>query len=243
MIATLVRVVAGFIAACLVAGLVQVCFVMTPVQLLSSPADVFVERLGQFGLLSLLAATHSAIFAAAFALIATGVGEWAGLRNLAYYLIAGTAIALLGFVAQFYSEAGNQPTIFNNYALKAYITAGFFSGLAYWLVAGRSAGTGEPIGEDAEEGRVAATANTWRGRPRIIVEPSPDDAAERVTAKSHAFKRDARQREAKRSPSLSEMLDKSDAEDRERLADVQAKSTAAAPAKDADKMPAGAKKP
>ncbi len=176
MIGTLARVLYGFLLACLTAGLVKVLFVMTPYELAASPSGVLLERLGQMALLTLLAATHSAIFAAAFMLIAAGVGEWLKIRTLPYYLLAGVAIALLGFAAQFSSEAGGQPTVLNNYALKAFLTAGFFSGLVYWLSAGRSAGGGAAAADgDATTGVAAPSKSGTKSsdRPRIIVEKSP----------------------------------------------------------------------
>jgi hypothetical protein len=39
-----------------------------------------------------------------------------------------------------YFEVEGQPTIVNDYALRAFLTVGFFGGLAYWLAAGRRAG-------------------------------------------------------------------------------------------------------
>ena len=54
---------------------------------------------------------------------------------MAYYLFAGTVIALLGFRrAIFAAKSPGQPTILNNYALKAYLTSGFFAGFVYWMV-------------------------------------------------------------------------------------------------------------
>src|SRR5690606_17813540 len=93
------------------------------------------------GTLALLAATHSAIFAAPFVLVACVLGEWQNIRSVVFYTLAGVVIGLAGFLAQYSAEAVGQPTIINNYALKAYLTAGFFAGLAYWLFAGRSAGS------------------------------------------------------------------------------------------------------
>lgn len=181
MIRTLGRVFAGFVLACLAAGLVQVLFVVTPPKLLGSPANVFAERAAQTGVIALLAATHAAIFSAAFTLIAAGIGEWMRIRALGYYLFAGIAIALLGFFAQYSSEVAGQPTIFNNYAIQAYLTSGFFAGLVYWLVAGRRAGGPD----DADQPGVVDTADapqpakTWKTRPRLVVEdyPKPGNAA------------------------------------------------------------------
>lgn len=141
-LATLGRVVAGFIAACLTAGVAKVLFVFPPTDLAALPANAFSDRLADVVVYALLAATHSAIFAAAFVLIASIIGEWFAVRNFAYYAAVGIAIALLGVMAQFESEVAGQPTILNAYALTAFITAGFVAGLAYWLIAGRKAGGG-----------------------------------------------------------------------------------------------------
>ncbi len=174
-IKTLSRVLAGFLLACFVAGLVQVLYVWTPAELAAVPTAAFPEKAGSTLELALLAATHSAIFGAAFALIAAGIAEWLSIRGLPYYLFAGTAIALLGLTAQYASEVSGQPTILNNYALQAYLTAGFFSGLAYWLAAGHRAGEhGRDDGEDATY--QTNGDKTGEPRQRIIVEKNPAGA-------------------------------------------------------------------
>lgn len=226
---TFARVIAGFILACLTAGLVQVLFVMTPAQLLGSPSDVFAQRTGETGLLAALAATHAAIFASLFALIAIGIGEWMGIRSLPYYLLAGATIALLGFIAQFASEAPGQPTIFNNYALKAFLTSGFFAGLAYWLAAGRGgrsdrdgSGTGSGTGTFG-----VPPPKSWKNRPKILVE----DGAKSATGDVKGGKK----------PSLSERLSGKDDVTVE-VKPAPAKPGAALPASDKapaqDKIPA-----
>ena len=134
------RVLLGFVLACLVAGFVQVFDVRAPSEFAAVPANEFPNLAGNSLELALLAATHSAIFSAAFALIIAGISEWLSLKTIAYSLAAGMGIALLGFAAQYSSEVSGQPSILNNYALQAYLTAGFFAGLTYWLVAGRYAG-------------------------------------------------------------------------------------------------------
>lgn len=159
---TLGRVFAGFILACIAAGLVQVLFVDTPRQLASLPASDLAGHAGTTLELTLLTATHFAIFSSAFALIAAGIAEWLGLRSPAYWLAAGTGIALLGFTAQYASEVAGQPSIFNNYALQAYLTAGFFGGLVYWLIAGVHSGE-----RHLEPQLVSAPQAP---RPRVIVE-------------------------------------------------------------------------
>ncbi len=140
MLGTFFRILFGFVVACLVAGAATVAFVVTPGDIAALPADLLPERLGSAGVLSLLAATHSAIFAFPFALIAIAVGEWLRLRSWIYYAIIGILIALGGFCAVSYFEVEGQPTIVNDYALRAFLTVGVLGGLAYWLVAGRRAG-------------------------------------------------------------------------------------------------------
>ena len=150
---TLLRVLFGFIIACLVAGLVTVAFVVTPADIAGLPAEAQPERLGNAGVLSLLAATHSAIFAFPFAIIAIGIAEMSAIRTWLYYAFVGVAIALGGLAAAYANEVAGQPSILNGYALAAYVTVGIAGGLAYWLVAGRRAG-----GKRADQPVVAAPA-------------------------------------------------------------------------------------
>jgi hypothetical protein len=140
MLGTIFRVLFGFAVACLVAGAVTVVFIVTPADLATLGPDARSEQLGYAGLLSLLAATHSAIFAFPFALIAIALAEWLRVRSWVYYVVVGILIAVGGFGAVSYFEVEGQPTIINNYALWAFLTVGVLGGLAYWLVAGRGAG-------------------------------------------------------------------------------------------------------
>lgn len=133
---TLFKVLAGITLACLTAALVQVLYVSTPVQLAAVSTSDFPAQASSTLSLVLKAATHFAIFSLPFALIAAGIAEWLGARSLAYWLTIGVGIALLGFFAQYSSEVPGQLTIMNNYALQSFLTAGFFGGLVYWLVAG-----------------------------------------------------------------------------------------------------------
>lgn len=200
MIGSFARVLAGFLLACLSAGVVQVLFVVTPEQLLEGPANVFVDRAGETGVLALLAATHAAIFSIAFALIVAGIGEWIPIRSPFYYIGAGAGIALLGFAAQFASEVAGQPTVFNPYAITAFLTSGALAGLVYWLIAGNRAG-----GSAAAENGVDATSDTdapdapppksWKDRPRLVVEDNPAPTG-RLEKRSSLTKRLADQAEA-----------------------------------------------
>jgi hypothetical protein len=135
-IASLIRILFGLLVACLAAGLTQVLFVITPVELLATPSSALAERLGGAGILALVGATQAAVFSSPFALIAVAVGEWQGLRSWIYYALAGLAISVAAFFAQYNSEQGG-PTIVNDYALQAFLATGFIAGLAYWATSGR----------------------------------------------------------------------------------------------------------
>lgn len=130
MFVALVRFVLGFVAAVLVAGAVQVLFVAGS-DLVRGAAG---GSLANLGLLVLLAATQSAVFAAPFAVLAAVFAGWMPIRSLLYYVAIGLAIALAGFLAQYVGEAGPE-TILNRYALSAYLISGFAGGFAYWYVA------------------------------------------------------------------------------------------------------------
>ena len=148
---TLLRVLAGFVLASLTAGLVTVLFVTTPAEVLTQPASQLPATASETADLALLTATHVAIFSGAFVLIAAGLGEWFSIRSLPFYLIAGSAISLLGVFAQVSSEVAGQPTVLNNYAIKAFLTAGFFAGFVYWIISGQFAGTPPAAIEDGNE--------------------------------------------------------------------------------------------
>lgn len=140
MIGALVRVILGFVLASLMAGLVFVLFALPPAELASDKGP----GLAAFADWSLKSGTQAAIFGAPFALIAAAIGEWQRLRSPAYYILAGVLIAMTGFLAQHSSETSGQHTVLNEYAIKAFLTSGFFAGLLYWLIAGRLAGEDEP---------------------------------------------------------------------------------------------------
>ena len=95
MIGSVLRVLFGFIVACLAAGLTMVLFVYTPAEIVAERAgDRAVEAL----LLSLAAATQSAIFAAPFALIGAAFGEWQRIGSWLYYVTVAFVIACIGFL-------------------------------------------------------------------------------------------------------------------------------------------------
>jgi hypothetical protein len=140
MIGGLFRILFGFSVACLVAGVATVAFVITPLDIATLPGELRPERLSSAGTLSLLAATHTAIFSFPFALIALVIAERRCIRSWIYYAIIGILIAFAGFGAEYLNEVGGQPSIVNTYAARAFLAVGFLGGIAYWLVAGRLAG-------------------------------------------------------------------------------------------------------
>ena len=156
---TLLRVLFGFIVACLIAGVVTVAFVVTPADIANLPPEAQPERLGNAGILALLAATHSAIFAFPFAIIAIGIAELSHVRSRIYYALVGIAIALGGFAAAYLNEVSGQPSILNGYALAAYLAVGV--GRRAYLLAGR------------RSPRRAASAGTRRRRPPLSRRPTP----------------------------------------------------------------------
>jgi hypothetical protein len=136
MIGRVLRVLFGFVFACLAAGATLVLFVFTPVELATDAGN----RVQEAGLLTLHAATHAAVFAAPFALIGAAIGEWRGIASWTYYALVGVLIAALGFLVQYWSEGGTvEASILNNYALSAFVVTGLVAGLVYWLVSGRYA--------------------------------------------------------------------------------------------------------
>lgn len=150
----LVRVVIGFVAACLVAGFVQVLFAVTPAELVVA-GD---ERLGEAATWGLLSATQIGVFAAPFALIAAAISEWQGIRSFAYHAIVAMAIAVAGFGLIHATESATEASIVNSYAMAAYLTSGFLAGLIYWLFAGRSAGGNRHAPVRMESDRQVAAA-------------------------------------------------------------------------------------
>lgn len=130
MFVSIVRFILGFAAAVLAAGLVQVLFVAGYDDLIGGGA---VSRFESLGLLVLLAATQTAVFATPFALLGAVVAAWRPIRSRLLFGAAGLAIGLAGFYAQHISEQGAE-AILNRYALAAYAASGLVGGLVYWLV-------------------------------------------------------------------------------------------------------------
>jgi hypothetical protein len=140
MIVRSVRVLLGFIVAVLAAALTLVLFVYTPAELLTLPADMRGDRVGEAGLFTLAVAPLVAAFAALFALVAAVFAERRGIGAWSYYSLVGVGIAAAGFLTQHFSEAPGQATILQNYALMAFLVSGAVGGTVYWYFSGRYAG-------------------------------------------------------------------------------------------------------
>ncbi len=134
----------GFVAACLVAGLALVLFVVTPTEVVSLPADQVADRIGGILELAGLVATQAALFSAPLMLAVGLLGEIRRIRTWSFYGGAGVAIAAIGFAAQQAGERLGEPSLVNTYAAVAFLSCGFAGGLAYWAVRGRRAGRHPP---------------------------------------------------------------------------------------------------
>ncbi len=131
----LLRVLIGFILACLAAGAVKVLFAVTPAELI----DAGTEYWQQGGIWALYTSTMIAVFAFPFAMLSAIFSEWQGIRSFAYHGFIGIAIAVAGFILIATGESPDSPSIFNSYAMAAFLTTGLVSGFVYWLFAGRFA--------------------------------------------------------------------------------------------------------
>lgn len=136
MLAAIFRCLAGYLAACVAAGLVQVSFVLPPHELVLAGAD----RLTAAGIWLLLATLHNGIFGAPFAILAIVVAESRSLKSPFYYAAAGFGISMLGFLAQISGHGFDQPMNVLLFLLAGFTAAGVIAGLVYWRLAGRRAG-------------------------------------------------------------------------------------------------------
>lgn len=127
-IAATLRIMFGFVAAALVAGLVQVLFVAG-----EEIPGLSTARLESLGLLMLLAAAQSAVFAAPLAVPVTVLAARRPIRSLVFFLGVGLVLAAAGFFAQ--QADGGGLALLNRYVLAAYLSSGLLGGLAYWFLA------------------------------------------------------------------------------------------------------------
>lgn len=166
MLASIFRVLFGFVLACLAAGLTKVMFAIGPQEVLSGDPDKIATVFDWTAKI----ATHSAVFAAPFAFLAATISEWQGIRGVLFHTFAGIAIAMAGFAVQFLGEAPGAGSILNSYAVSAYAATGLVAGFVYWMFAGRRAGPDFDIYEPAP---AVITSTTVPSVPRPPASPAP----------------------------------------------------------------------
>jgi hypothetical protein len=129
-IAAIIRIVFGLAAAGLAAGLVQVLFVAGE----DLAGGISVAQAQSLGLLMLLAGAQSAVFAAPFVIAAAIFAARRPIRSPYFYLALGAIAAAAGFAAHYGGDEAPS-TIFNRYALAAYVVSGLAGGFFYWFLA------------------------------------------------------------------------------------------------------------
>lgn len=140
----LIRVLFGFVVACMAAAATLVLFVYTPAELASLPSDIGADRLTEAALFALVVTPHVMVFALLPALLSLIYAERNNIGSWGYYVLLGLIVATIGFLTQHFSEAPGQATILQNYALTAFLAAGVVGGLVYWLFSGRFAAAARP---------------------------------------------------------------------------------------------------
>lgn len=157
MLMRILWILVGYILACVAFGVVLAAFVFTPADIIAS--ESILGRLGMAVAQALLSATQVAWFASLLALVAAIIAEWQRIDEWLYYVVIAFLIAGIGFLAQYASEPQGAPTIGNNYAASAFLTGALVSGLVYWLIAGRHAGSPAEVDDSVSAGVAAEPAS------------------------------------------------------------------------------------
>jgi len=186
-----IRILFGFVIACLAAGLMLSLFFMSPGSFIGVGSEVVLERLGNAAVLALAAATVIAPFSAPLAIVAIAVAEWRRLRQPGYYLLVGLAIAAIGFIVQQSGEISGQPTIVNAYAGGAFVATGIAAGFAYWLFAGRRAGGGVRPVEIVTPVARSSSPSSGPGEVKAAYEKLKSAAARPAPSRSEVAKPEA----------------------------------------------------
>jgi hypothetical protein len=139
MFVRIVRVFLGFALGSLAAAATLVLFVYAPADLAGLRSDLSGERLSEAGFFALVITPHVAASAALPALAGVLFAETRKVAAWGFYAFAGMAIALAGFFIQHLTEAPYRESIFQAYALMAFLIAGLIGGLVYWSTSGRFA--------------------------------------------------------------------------------------------------------
>jgi hypothetical protein len=145
MLARILRILFGFGLACAAAAVTLVSFVYAPADLPGLSEELSGDRLSEAGLFALLITPHVLLSAAFPALLAAAFAETRKVASWLFYAFAGIATAGAGFLVQYLTEPPTRAvSIFQTYALIAFLTAGLIGGLVYWALSGRYAATKTP---------------------------------------------------------------------------------------------------
>jgi hypothetical protein len=145
MLARILRILIGFSLACVAAAVTLVLFVYAPADLANLRDELNGDRLSEAGFFALLITPHVLISAAFPALLAAVYAEQRKLASWPFYALAGLATAAAGFLVQYLTEPTTRAiSIFQTYALIAFLTAGLIGGTVYWAFAGRFVATKPP---------------------------------------------------------------------------------------------------
>jgi hypothetical protein len=141
----ILRIAFGFAVACLAAAATLVAFVFAPGNWGALGAELNGARLSEAGFFALLITPHVIVAAALPALVAAIYAETRKVTGWPFYGLAGIGVGLAGFFLQHLTEAPDPESIFQAYALMAFLTAGLVGGLVYWAASGRyAAGAAAP---------------------------------------------------------------------------------------------------
>jgi hypothetical protein len=144
MLMRVLRILLGFALACVAAAVTLVVFVYAPSDMAGLRHELTGDRLSEAGLFALFITPHVLISAAFPAMLVAVFAETRKLASWMFYALAGIATAIGGFLVQYLTEAhlAEAPvrlSIFQAYALIAFLTAGLIGGLVYWAASGRYA--------------------------------------------------------------------------------------------------------
>ncbi len=134
MLTTVLRGLFGFLAACLVAGIIQAGFATAP-ELLAQPGQGFLDSLADAAKRTIVATIFSGLFAAPFVAVVVPVLAWQKMRSVRVDAAMGLTIAGAGQAVLYAFEAANQSSIANWYAAAAFGCAGLAGGLTFGLLA------------------------------------------------------------------------------------------------------------
>ncbi len=139
MLLRVVRILIGFALASFAAAATLVLFVYAPGDLASLSTDLNGARLSAAGYFALMSTPWVALCAALPAFAGVLFAETRKVAGWTFYALAGIATAGAGFLVQHWSEPPGELSIFQAYALIAFLAAGLVGGLVYWASSGRYA--------------------------------------------------------------------------------------------------------